>query len=67
MREYREGIGELVRRQFIYPKTSTPEHKEYDSEEVNDGSQDSEDALVDSTEAQDGTQVALDAEEELGD
>ena len=67
MREYREGIGELVRRQLIYPKTSTPEHKEYDSEEVNDGSQDSEDALVDSTEAQDGTQVALDAEEELGD
>ena len=67
MTEYREGIGELVRRQLIYPKTSTPEHKEYDSEEVNDGSQDSEDALGDSTEAQDGTQVALDAEEELGD
>ena len=67
MRDYREGIGELERRQLIYPRTSTPDHKEYDSEEVNDGSWDSEDALGASTEAQDGTQVALDAEEELGD
>ena len=67
MTEYREGIGELERRQLIYPRTSTPDHKDYNSEEVNDGSWDSEDALVDSTEAQDGTQVALDAEEELGD
>ena len=67
MRDYKEGIGQLERRQLIYPRTSTPYHKEYDSEEVNDGSQDSEDALGDSTEAQDGTQVALDAEEELGD
>ena len=67
MTEYREGIGELERRQLIYPRTSTPDHKEYDSEEVNDGSWDSEDALGASTEGQDGTQVALDAEEELGD
>ena len=70
MKEYRDReMGEIERRQLIYPRTSTPTHKEYDSEEVHDGTQEFLDGLEegDSMDAQDGTQVALDAEEELGD
>ena len=68
MKEYRDReMGEIERRQLIYPKTSTPAHKEFDSEEVHDGTREALDALEegDSIEAQDGTQVALDPEEEL--
>ena len=40
MAEYRDGIGEIERRQLIYPRTSSPIHQEHDSMEVHDGTQD---------------------------
>ena len=46
MKEYRDReMGEIERRQLIYPTTSTPDHKEYDSEDVHDGTQEALDAL----------------------
>ena len=62
MYEYRDGIGEIERRQLIYPRTSSPIHNEYDSMEVHDGTQDALDTLEDhdSMENQDDTQAAQD-------
>ena len=69
MKEYRDReIGEIERRQLIYPRTSTPTHKEYDSEEVHDGTQELLDGLEegDNEEVHDGTQGFMDGLEEGG-
>ena len=45
MKEYRDReIGEIERRQLIYPRTSTPDHKEFDSMEVHDSTKEALDA-----------------------